>query len=77
MFSQCNLLTGRRVIVDLIPNQTSKSHAWFIKSRQRVGKYTDYYIWRDNENNWVCLLLLILIDDMYINVKCSKGSFWI
>ncbi|XP_063158907.1 amino acid transporter heavy chain SLC3A1 isoform X2 [Candoia aspera] len=38
---------GLKVIMDLIPNHTSDKHKWFQLSRNRTGKYTDYYIWHD------------------------------
>ncbi|NWV58972.1 SLC31 protein, partial [Malurus elegans] len=53
---------GLKVIMDLIPNHTSDKHWWFQLSRNRTGKYTDYYIWQDcvqaagsviPPNNWV------------------------
>ncbi|NXI64134.1 SLC31 protein, partial [Anseranas semipalmata] len=53
---------GLKVIMDLIPNHTSDKHRWFQLSRNRTGKYTDYYIWQDclqagtavaAPNNWV------------------------
>ncbi|NWI89538.1 SLC31 protein, partial [Pitta sordida] len=53
---------GLKVIMDLIPNHTSDKHRWFQLSRNRTGKYTDYYIWHDcmeaagsviPPNNWV------------------------
>ncbi|NXR03529.1 SLC31 protein, partial [Sagittarius serpentarius] len=53
---------GLKVIMDLIPNHTSDKHRWFQLSRNRTGKYMDYYIWRDctqaagsvtPPNNWV------------------------
>ncbi|NXM79290.1 SLC31 protein, partial [Serilophus lunatus] len=53
---------GLKVIIDLIPNHTSDKHRWFQLSRNRTGKYTDYYIWQDcteaagsviPPNNWV------------------------
>jgi Glycosidases len=51
---------GLRVIMDLVVNHTSDQHDWFLKSRQRIEPYTDYYIWRDGRgkdgkkppNNW-------------------------
>lgn len=48
--------------MDFIPNHTSDKHQWFQLSRNRTGKYTDYYIWQDctqaggsvtPPNNWV------------------------
>ncbi|NXX28945.1 SLC31 protein, partial [Nicator chloris] len=56
---------GLKVILDLIPNHTSDKHRWFQLSRNRTGKYTDYYIWQDCSqpsgsvsppNNWVSVL---------------------
>ncbi|NXR50635.1 SLC31 protein, partial [Hippolais icterina] len=56
---------GLKVIIDLIPNHTSDKHRWFQLSRNRTGKYTDYYIWQDcmqaagsvvPPNNWVSVL---------------------
>nr|XP_009509593.1 PREDICTED: neutral and basic amino acid transport protein rBAT [Phalacrocorax carbo] len=53
---------GLKVIMDLIPNHTSNKHRWFQLSRNRTGKYTDYYVWQDctqadgsvtPPNNWV------------------------
>ncbi|NXG36148.1 SLC31 protein, partial [Dromaius novaehollandiae] len=53
---------GLKLIMDLIPNHTSNKHRWFQLSRNRTGKYTDYYIWHDcaqaeglvtPPNNWV------------------------
>ncbi|NXT73578.1 SLC31 protein, partial [Zapornia atra] len=53
---------GLKVIMDLIPNHTSDKHRWFQLSRNRTGKYTDYYIWQNCSqaagsitppNNWV------------------------
>ncbi|SDM01210.1 oligo-1,6-glucosidase [Halogranum gelatinilyticum] len=46
-----------RLIMDLVVNHTSKEHEWFQRSRQRDGKYEDYYYWRDGSpdeppNNW-------------------------
>ena len=39
--------------MDMIPNQTSKEHVWFVKSKKKEGKYANYYIWADAPNNWV------------------------
>ncbi|XP_062911738.1 amino acid transporter heavy chain SLC3A1-like [Mobula hypostoma] len=53
-----------KLIMDFIPNHTSDKHRWFQLSRNRTGKYTDYYIWVNcksemnkitNPNNWVSL----------------------
>ncbi|XP_025902060.1 neutral and basic amino acid transport protein rBAT [Nothoprocta perdicaria] len=53
---------GLKLIMDLIPNHTSDKHRWFQLSRNRTGKYRDYYVWHDcaraggslaPPNNWV------------------------
>ncbi|XP_078505804.1 amino acid transporter heavy chain SLC3A1 [Lissotriton helveticus] len=53
---------GLKLVMDLIPNHTSDKHNWFQLSRNRTGKYTDYYIWHNctaggteatPPNNWV------------------------
>lgn len=36
---------GKKIILDLVPNQSSKKHTWFQKSRAGDEKYKDYYIW--------------------------------
>ncbi|GFO35380.1 alpha-amylase [Plakobranchus ocellatus] len=48
---------GKKVILDLIPNQTSKKHPWFVKSVKEEGDYKDYYVWASGDasnppNNW-------------------------
>lgn len=48
---------GIRIIMDLVVNHTSNEHEWFNKSRNRIGKYEDYYIWKKADdyklpNNW-------------------------
>ena len=59
---KCFHALGLKLIIDFIPNHTSDKHAWFQWSRNRAGKYTDYYIWHDCNhengttippNNWV------------------------
>ncbi|KAK7463308.1 hypothetical protein BaRGS_00038109 [Batillaria attramentaria] len=46
------LKKGVRVIVDLIPNQTSKNHTWFQNSRENKSGFEDYYVWTTKTNNW-------------------------
>lgn len=51
------------VLLDFVPNHSSNEMDWFVKSENREGKYTDYYVWhngtRDTQNrpvrpnNWV------------------------
>src|SRR5690606_12906207 len=37
-----------KIMVDLVPNQSSDDHEWFRQSRQsREGEYANWYIWRD------------------------------
>jgi len=48
---------GMKIMLDFIPNHTGKKHKWFMKSQQKEGDYTDYYIWVDGSNttapnNW-------------------------
>ena len=42
-----------KLILDFIPNHTSNKHAWFKKSENQTAGYEDYYIWRNEPNNWV------------------------
>ncbi|PRQ12216.1 glucohydrolase [Corynebacterium sp. 13CS0277] len=44
---------GMGIMLDLVVNHTSDEHEWFEMSRRRVPGYEDYYIWRDEPNNWV------------------------
>ncbi|CAL1527579.1 unnamed protein product [Lymnaea stagnalis] len=45
---------GKKIILDLIPNQTSKNHTWFLESKKGVQKYKDYYVWSNKTDapNW-------------------------
>ena len=44
---------GLKIIIDWVPNHTSDQHPWFIESRSsRVNPKRDWYIWRDQPNNW-------------------------
>ena len=51
---------GLKLIVDFVPNHTSKEHPWFIESRSsRDNPKRDWYLWRDPgpdggpPNNWM------------------------
>ncbi len=53
---------GIKIIMDLVPNHTSNKHEWFIKSKQKIPPYTDYYYWADKPlNDWQ---------------SCFGGSAW-
>ena len=44
---------GIKVIMDMVVNHTSTDSKWFQESRKsRDNPYRDYYIWRDQPNNW-------------------------
>ena len=44
---------GIKVIMDMVLNHTSTDSKWFRASRQSVySPYRDYYIWREEPNNW-------------------------
>lgn len=54
---------GIHIILDLVMNQTSDEHPWFVESRKsKDNPYRDYYIWQDGKvdedgnrlppNNW-------------------------
>ena len=44
---------GLRLILDFVPNHTSDQHPWFLESRSsRENPKRDWYIWRDQPNNW-------------------------
>ena len=51
---------GLKIILDFVPNHTSKCHPWFLESRtSRDSAKRDWYVWRDGKsdgappNNWV------------------------
>jgi oligo-1,6-glucosidase len=44
---------GMKLIMDLVINHTSDEHEWFKKAiHQPDSRYGDYYIFRDQPNNW-------------------------
>jgi len=46
-------LRGIKVIMDMVVNHTSTESKWFQESRKAPDNpYRDYYIWRNNPNNW-------------------------
>ena len=44
---------GLKLILDFVPNHTSDQHPWFQASRERSGDKADWYLWRDEPNNWM------------------------
>ncbi len=44
---------GIKLLMDLVVNHSSDEHAWFKEARKsRDNQYRDYYVWRDQPNNW-------------------------
>ncbi|GAK13885.1 alpha,alpha-phosphotrehalase [Geomicrobium sp. JCM 19039] len=44
---------GMKLIMDLVVNHTSTEHDWFQEAKKsKDNPYRDYYIWRDEPNNW-------------------------
>jgi trehalose-6-phosphate hydrolase len=44
---------GIKVIMDMVINHTSTDSKWFMESKKsKDNPYRDYYIWRDQPNNW-------------------------
>ena len=58
---------GMMLVMDLVANNSSNEHAWFVESRkEKDNPYRDYYIWQDGKNggppnNWG---------------SCFSGSAW-
>ena len=47
---------GMKLIMDLVVNHTSDEHEWYQKAVRDPGSaYGEYYIFRDEPNNWVSL----------------------
>lgn len=44
---------GIKIIMDMVLNHTSTDSKWFQESRKsKDSPYRDYYIWKDEPNNW-------------------------
>lgn len=43
-----------KVILDFVPNHTSKKNKWFVDSAKKTdSEKRDWYIWRKTANNWI------------------------
>jgi len=60
----CLIYVGIKLVIELVPNHTSRRHKWFIQSRQSANNpYSNFYIWDNGRrfengtryppNNWV------------------------
>lgn len=38
-----------KIILDFVPNHSSNTSEWFVKSEQRLDGYDDWYVWRDSK----------------------------
>jgi oligo-1,6-glucosidase len=68
-------LRGIKIIMDLVINHTSDEHEWFIKSKAKDPKYRNYYIWKDEPNNWTSFFggkAWTKVDDSYYLHLFSK-----
>lgn len=63
LFAEAEKL-GIKIVLDFVPNHSSKEHEWFVKSENSEEPYTDYYMWHNGipnpeggrplpPNNWV------------------------
>lgn len=47
---------GMKLVMDFVPNHSSKNHTWFKKSQKKEEGFEDYYIWMPNTgslpNDW-------------------------
>ena len=48
-------LSEIKVVLDFVPNHTSKNHAWWLASCNKKEEMEDFYIWRKESeiNDWV------------------------
>ena len=51
LISECHK-RGLKIIIDLVMNHTSDEHEWFRKALEGDEKYSNYYVWKDEPNNW-------------------------
>jgi len=53
MFLEASHKRGIKVIMDLVVNHTSTESKWFQAAKKsKDNPYRDYYIWKDEPNNW-------------------------
>lgn len=43
---------GMKIIFDGVFNHTSDQHPWFVESMDKDSAKADWYLWRDEPNNW-------------------------
>jgi alpha-amylase len=41
-----------KVILDWVPNHSSREHPWFLESQKPEGAKRDWYVWRGNNPGW-------------------------
>jgi len=72
---------GMKLVIELIPNHTSRRHKWFLQSRQSVNNpYGEFYVWDNGRrfengtryppNNWVVECKHFFV--VYLDV-CGSG----
>lgn len=45
---------GMKIVLDFIPNHTSKKHKWFVESaKKKDSEKRGWYVWRKQKNNWI------------------------
>lgn len=72
------------VLLDFIPNYTSKNHTWFLESRassEYSNKYWNYYVWADcanslgRANNWLSVYGKTAWENDTVAGKCYLHQF--
>lgn len=66
-------ILGIKLIMEFVPNHSSKEHEWFELSENKTEGYEDFYVWKDpvdgNEpNNWVCVFRSFTINLIYMKI---------
>jgi len=62
----CYFFVGMKLLLDFIPNHTSRKHPWFKSSAKNEASFADFYIWHPGTkasdgtslppNDWVCFV---------------------